>query len=93
MITRGRKLRIDGTVVRTNIHHSTDRTLLYNGVRVLSRMVVKAKLAIQETTVRARSAFRDRTRSAKRQMKHIMETARQRGAQVEPQTTRRMFQC
>ena len=31
----------------------------------------------------ARSAFRDRTRSAKRQMKRIMEAARQRGAQVE----------
>jgi transposase, IS5 family len=82
-ITRGRKLRIDGTVVSTNIHHPTDSTLLYDGVRVLSRMVVKAKQAIQGTTVLARSAFRDRTRSAKRQMKRIMEAARQRGAQVE----------
>jgi transposase, IS5 family len=82
-ITRGRKLRIDGTVVNTHIHHPTDRTLLYDGVRVLSRMVVKAKQAMQETTVLARSAFRDRTRSAKRQMKRIMEAARQRGAQVE----------
>jgi transposase, IS5 family len=82
-VTRGRKLRIDGTVVSTNIHHPTDRTLLYDGVRVLSRMVGKAKQAMQATTVLARSAFRDRTRSAKRQMKRIMEAARQRGAQVE----------
>ena len=82
-VTRGRKLRIDGTVVSTNIHHPTDSTLLYDGVRVLSRVVVKAKQAMQETTVLARSAFRDRTRSAKRQMKRIMEAARQRGAQVE----------
>jgi IS5 family transposase len=82
-LTRGRKLRIDGTVVSTNIHHPTDSTLLYDGVRVLSRMVVKAKQAIHETTGLARSACRDRTRSAKRQMKRIMEAARQRGAQVE----------
>jgi IS5 family transposase len=82
-VTRGRKLRLDGTVVATNTHHPTDSTLLYDGVRVLSRMLVKAKQAIQETTGLARSAFRDRTRSAKRQMKRIMEAARQRGAQVE----------
>jgi transposase, IS5 family len=82
-VTRGRKLRIDGTVVSTNIHHPTDSTLLYDGVRVLSRMVVKAKQAMQATTGLARGVFRDRTRSAKRQMKRIMEAARQRGAQVE----------
>jgi transposase, IS5 family len=82
-VTRGRKLRLDGTVVSTNIHHPTDSTLLYDGVRVLSRTVVKAKQAIEATTVLARSAFRDRTRSAKRQMKRIMEAARQRGAPVE----------
>jgi transposase, IS5 family len=82
-VTHGRQLRIEGTVVSTNIHHPTDSTLLYDGVRVLSRMVVKAKQAMQATTALARSACRDRTRSAKRQMKHIMEAARQRGAQVE----------
>jgi IS5 family transposase len=27
-VARGRKLRIDGTVVETNIHHPTDSTLL-----------------------------------------------------------------
>lgn len=82
-VTRGRKLRIDGTVVSTNIHHPTDSTLLYDGVRVLSRTVVKAKQALQAPTVLARRAFRDRTRSAKRQMKRIMAAARQRGAEVE----------
>src|SRR5262249_41728712 len=38
-VTRGRKLRIDGTVVETNIHYPTDSTLLGDGVRVLSRIV------------------------------------------------------
>jgi transposase, IS5 family len=82
-VTRGRKLRIDGTVVETSIHHPTDSTLLYDGVRVLSRTVAKAQQAFQEAPVLARSTMRDRTRSAKRQMKRIMEAARQRGAQVE----------
>jgi transposase, IS5 family len=82
-VTRGRKLRLDGTGVATNIQHPTDSTWLDDGVRVLSRLVGHAKQAMHEATVMARSAFRARTRSAKRQMKRIMEAARQRGAQVE----------
>jgi transposase, IS5 family len=82
-ITHGRKLRIDGTVVETNIHHPTDSTLLYDGVRVLSRTLANAKRALQEATTLARGTFRDRTRSAKRQMKRLMEAARQRGGQAE----------
>jgi IS5 family transposase len=81
-ITRGRKLRIDGTVVSTNIHHPTDSTLLYDGVRVLSRMLAKAKQVLQAAPGLARHVFRDRTRSAKRQMKRIMEAARQRGTEA-----------
>jgi transposase, IS5 family len=81
-VTRGRQLRLDGTVVATNIHHPTDSTVLYDGVRVLGRLVGDAKQAMQEDAVLARSACRDRTRSAKRRMKRIMEAARQRGAQV-----------
>ena len=82
-VTRGRKLRIDGTVVETNIHHPTDSTLLHDGVRVLSRTLTKAKSVLQDSAGLARDAFRDRTRSAKRQMKRIMEAARQRGEQAE----------
>jgi IS5 family transposase len=81
-VTRGRKLRIDGTVVSTNIHHPTDSTLLYDGVRVLSRTLAKAKHLVSEATPLTRTAFRERTRSAKRQMKRIMEAARQRGTEA-----------
>src|SRR5712691_1284043 len=42
-VTRGRKLRIDGTVVETDIHHPTDSTLLNDGVRVVSRILGKAR--------------------------------------------------
>lgn len=77
--TRGRKLRIDGTVVETHIHHPTDSTLLYDGVRVLGRALAKARSVVQKTPTLARDTLRDRIRSAKRQMKRIMEAARQRG--------------
>jgi len=82
-VTRGRKLRIDGTVVETNIHHPTDSTLLNDGVRVLSRSLAKAKRLLRGTSDLAADAFQDRTRSAKRQMKRIMEAARQRGERSE----------
>jgi len=78
-VTRGRKLRIDGTVVATNIHHLTDSTLLYDGVRVLGRTLTRARNLLQATPALARELFRVRTRSAKRQMKRIMAAARQRG--------------
>ncbi len=42
-VTNGRKLRIDGTVVETNIHHPSDSTLLNDGVRVLSRVMRTAR--------------------------------------------------
>ncbi len=78
-VTRGRKLRIDGTVVETTIHHPSDSTLLYDGVRVLGRTLRKAKQLLHETPAKGRQLFRERTRSAKRRMKRIMEVARQRG--------------
>jgi transposase, IS5 family len=34
-VERGRKVRIDATVVESDIHAPTDSTLLYDGVRVL----------------------------------------------------------
>jgi IS5 family transposase len=80
--TRGRQLRIDGTVVETCIHHPTESTLLYDGVRVLGRTLAKARSVLQKTTAVARDAMRERTRRAKRQMKRIMEAARQRGTEA-----------
>ena len=38
-IAPGRKLRIDTTVVETNVHHPADSTLLQDGIRVLTRSV------------------------------------------------------
>jgi IS5 family transposase len=81
-VTRGRKLRIDGTVVATNIHHPTDSSLLGDGVRVLSRILKRAKQVLQDVTTLGQDAFRDRTRSAKRYVKRIEDALRQRAEQA-----------
>jgi hypothetical protein len=52
-------------------------------VRGLGRTLTKTKQVVQPATPLARDAWRDRTRRAKRQMKCIMETARQRGVQAD----------
>jgi IS5 family transposase len=40
-VTAGRRMRVDTTVVETDIHHPTDSTLLGDGVRVLTRTMRK----------------------------------------------------
>jgi IS5 family transposase len=84
-VTRGRKLRTDGTVVETNIHHPTDSTLLGDAVRVLSRTLKTARQVLTDQAALSRESFRDRTRSARRQVKRIMEAARLRGEQAADQ--------
>jgi IS5 family transposase len=42
-VLRGRKFRTDTTVVEANIHYPTDTGLLADGVRVITRTVVKLK--------------------------------------------------
>jgi len=82
-VTRGRKLRIDGTVVATNIHYPTDSSLLNDGVRVLSRVIGRAKQVLRDATGLGQAVFRDRTRSAKRHAKRIADAIRQRGEAAE----------
>lgn len=55
----GRKVRFDCTVTESNIHHPTDSSLLWDGVRVLVRLMHE----VDEYCV---TSFRDRTRVSKR---------------------------
>jgi transposase, IS5 family len=43
----GAKLRVDTTVVETDIHHPTDNTLLWDVVRVLTRLVGRLAKALK----------------------------------------------
>jgi len=76
-VTRGRKLRTDATVVETNIHYPTDDALLADGVRVISRLVGRAKELIPKSVRRAARGepFRNRTTSAKRLAHKISKMA------------------
>jgi IS5 family transposase len=70
-VTRGRKLRTDTTVVETHIHYPSDSTLLADGVRVLSRLVRRAKGVLGGSPA---AWFRDRTRGAAKLARRIGET-------------------
>jgi len=78
-VTRGRKLRVDSTVVEATIHYPTDSSLLADGVRILGRLIRRARPAVAERLVGVRDAFRTRTRSARRQVPRIHRLARRKG--------------
>src|SRR6266567_6467865 len=63
----GKKLRVDTTVVQTDIHHPTDNTLLWDVVRVVTRLVGQLAQAI----ARPIKGFRNRTRAARRRMQAL----------------------
>ncbi len=71
-VTRGRKLRIDSTVVATAIHYPTDSTLLADGVRVLGRLFQRAASALSG---QPRRVGVSRTRLAKHLVRRIEATA------------------
>jgi IS5 family transposase len=72
----GSKLRVDTTVVETDIHHPTDNTLLWDVVRVLTRLLGRLAEALE---LRGVAGFRDRSRAAHRRMYEIQRmTSRQR---------------
>jgi transposase, IS5 family len=74
-VTRARKLRIDSTCVQTPIHHPTDSGLLGDGVRVLSRLLRRAKplllVQVQAPLAGVRDVFRSRMRSARRVLQQL----------------------
>ncbi|HET7877072.1 MAG TPA: ISNCY family transposase [Methylomirabilota bacterium] len=67
----GAQLRVDTTVVATDIHFPTDSTLLWDAVRVLTRLVGR----VGEVAPAATAGFRDRTRRARRRMQEIQRLA------------------
>jgi IS5 family transposase len=75
-VTEGRRMRVDTTVVETNIHHPTDSTLLGDGVRVLTRTMKK----ITEIAGAVGTQLCDRNRSVKFRLLEIGRVARAKGA-------------
>jgi transposase, IS5 family len=72
----GSKLRVDTTVVETDVHHPTDNTLLWDVVRVLTRLLGRLAEALE---LRRIAGFCNRSRAAHRRMYEIQRmTTRQR---------------
>lgn len=75
-VVTGKRMRLDTTVVESNIHYPTDSSLLGDGVRVLTRLMKR----VTKITGRAGACFRDRTRSVQRRLIEIGRATRAKGA-------------
>jgi IS5 family transposase len=76
-LAAGRKMRVDTTVVETNVHYPTDSSLLGDGVRVLIRTMKGVGKIVGE----AGTKLCDRGRSVKLRVLDIARAARSRAKQ------------
>jgi IS5 family transposase len=74
-VTRGQRMRVDTTVVETDIHYPTDSSLLADGVRVLTRTMERLGAHARG----ARDRIRDRSRSVGRRVFEIAQRVRAAG--------------
>ena len=77
-VVSGRRMRLDTTVVETNIHYPTDSSLLGDGVRVLTRLMKKVTAIAGQVGTK----LRDRRRSVQRRVMEIGRASRSRGRQA-----------
>jgi IS5 family transposase len=70
---QGRKMRVDTTVIETNIHYPTDSSLLGDGARVLTRTMKR----IEQQSGKLKRKVRDRTRSVNKRVRTIAMASRQ----------------
>jgi IS5 family transposase len=82
-VTKGRKLRLDATCVQTEIHHPTDSGLLVDSVRVLSRLVKRAKGLVTDQVSYLEQTCRSRLRSAKQTAQRLHRQLRRKGEDKE----------
>ena len=83
-VESGQRVRVDSTVTETHILAPADSRLLYDGVRVLTRLMGTAR----ETWGAQVVAFRDHCRAAKRR---ALEIASQRGRERRAATYRKLL--
>jgi transposase, IS5 family len=78
-VIQGRKMRVDTTVVETNIHYPTDSSLLGDGARVLTRTMKK----VEKQAGKLKRRVRNRMRSVNKRVVTIALSARQKGSEGE----------
>jgi IS5 family transposase len=83
-VIQGRKMRVDTTVVETNIHYPTDSGLLNDGARVLTRAMQR----IQTKAGGLKRKVRNRMRSVTRRVIAIAHALRHKGPEGEEKRKR-----
>ena len=78
-VDNGSKVRVDATMVESNIHHPTDSELLWDCVRVLTRLQKQAQKVVGTEAL----AVSDRTRRAKRRRREI-NSAKRKAQRIKP---------
>jgi IS5 family transposase len=76
-VIRGRKMRVDTTVVESNIHYPTDSGLLNDGTRVLTRTMKQ----IEQKVGGLKRKVRDRKRSVRKRVIAIAHALRHKGTE------------
>lgn len=87
-VVRGRRLRVDTTVVETDIHYPTDSALLGDGVRVLTRTMKR----IAQIAGRSGTPLRDRSRAVGYRVREIARASRSRTVQG-PERLKRSYRA
>lgn len=85
-ITRGRKMRVDSTVIETDIHYPTDSRLLCDSVVVLGRLLSRARDLCRPRSASAKRVFRNSSRRAKCLTYRLSHRLRSRNGQKKPET-------
>ena len=83
-VIRGRKFRMDTTVMEANIHYPTDTGLLADGVRVMTRTIVKLK----KLGARVGGRFVNHTRKVKKVWFGLSKVLKQRVSRDDPRVVR-----
>ncbi len=83
----GKQLRVDTTVVETNIHYPTDATLLWDAARTIQRLMKK----LGEKLPGKRARIRNRNTSARRRMQQLQRMTAQERSQSQVRKYREMI--
>jgi IS5 family transposase len=84
-VVQGRKMRVDTTVVETNVHYPTDSSLLGDGARVLTRTMKK----VEKVTGGLKKRIRNRMRSVNKKVIAIALAGRLKGPEGEERRVER----
>jgi IS5 family transposase len=84
-VVQGRKMRVDTTVVETNVHYPTDSSLLGDGARVLTRTMKK----VEKAAGGLKKRIRNRMRSVNKKVIAIALAGRLKGPEGEERRVER----